>query len=152
MHTQHRQQGITLIELIIVIVIVGILAALAIPSYQEYVKRARRADAQAELVKFSNALERHYVRRATPSYNDFIIETTDVDPDVRKFYTLSLKCQSSSSFVLIADPTSGNTQSDDGSLELSHTNNQRWNSPDGTKDWDGKDLTSNDASTLGCTN
>ncbi|AMW77726.1 pilin [Acinetobacter sp. TGL-Y2] len=53
------QQGFTLIELMIVIVIVAILAAIAIPSYQSYARRAIAGQAQQEIQKLAEQLERH---------------------------------------------------------------------------------------------
>ena len=42
--------GFTLIELMIVVAVLAILAAIAFPSYQEHVRKARRAQAKADLV------------------------------------------------------------------------------------------------------
>jgi type IV pilus assembly protein PilE len=58
-----RGNGFTLIELMIVVAVIGILAAIAYPSYQNYVLRGHRADAQAELMALSQAMERCYTIR-----------------------------------------------------------------------------------------
>ena len=55
----YRSEGFTLIELMVVVVIVAIFAAIAIPSYQEYARRAIAAQAQIEVQKLADQLERH---------------------------------------------------------------------------------------------
>ncbi len=60
-----RSKGFTLIELMIVIVVIGILAAIAFPSYQDYVRRAKRADAQSALLELAQFMERHYTANGT---------------------------------------------------------------------------------------
>jgi type IV pilus assembly protein PilE len=56
----NKARGFTLIELMIAVAVVGLLAAIAIPSYSEYVKRAKRAEARAEVLKGEGWLERFY--------------------------------------------------------------------------------------------
>lgn len=60
--------GFTLIELLIVVAIVAILAAVAYPAYKDFVDRARRAEAQAALYDFANALERYAARNPNSGY------------------------------------------------------------------------------------
>ncbi len=52
--------GFTLIELMIVVAVLAILAAIALPNYEQYVRRARRADAQTILVQGAQFLERRF--------------------------------------------------------------------------------------------
>ena len=55
-----RTSGFTLVELMITVAIVGILVVVTVPSYTNYVARARRADAKAQLVQVAQFMQRFY--------------------------------------------------------------------------------------------
>ena len=59
---QTTQTGFTLIELMITVAIIALLAAIAVPNYNQYVERARRADATTGLTKIAAELERCYTQ------------------------------------------------------------------------------------------
>lgn len=73
------QRGFTLLELMIVVVIVAILAAWAIASYSDYIRKARRADAQQRISQIALAQERY--RAEHPGYTADWGELLG-DPDV----------------------------------------------------------------------
>lgn len=50
MQNHNKISGFTLIELVIVIAIIGIIAVIALPAYQDYITKARRADAKTALL------------------------------------------------------------------------------------------------------
>ena len=60
-----KHAGFTLIEVMIVVAIVAILASIALPSYNEYVARAKRADAQGALSGLALAMERFFTQNNT---------------------------------------------------------------------------------------
>lgn len=64
-----QSQGFTLIELMVVVVIITILTLIAIPSYKNYIRRADLSQAQQEMQKIADQLERYKGRSFT--YNGF---------------------------------------------------------------------------------
>ena len=57
-HTKSR--GFSLIELLIVIVVLGTLTTLAVSSYQNYVRKAQRSKAKADLLELAQLIERNF--------------------------------------------------------------------------------------------
>lgn len=66
-HKSNRQNsGFTLVELMIVVAVISILATIAYPAYQNYVLRARRAEAKSALLDIQLAQEKW--RTSNPTY------------------------------------------------------------------------------------
>ena len=60
-----KQAGFNLIELMIVVAVIAILSSIAVPAYNDYVKRAKRAQAQGALLELASAMERFFTENNT---------------------------------------------------------------------------------------
>ena len=105
-----RQGGFTLIELMIVVAVVAILAVIAYPSYQEQMRKSRRAQAQADLIEYAQAAERYHTVNNT--YEDWEVPNESSPRNGAEHYAISVDDLTSSTFSLIATPTS-EAQADD---------------------------------------
>lgn len=126
-------KGFTLIELMIVVAIVAIIAAFAYPNYQDSVKKARRTDGKGALEGLAQAMERHftanntYLGAGTTGGNTgapTIYPTQAPIDSGTKFYNLTIKSATATTFTLLATPING--QVGDGVLELDNTGARRW--------------------------
>lgn len=132
-----KNKGFTLIELLIVIAIIGIISAVAYPSYQESVKSSRRADAQAALLGFSQAMERHFIGEGTymgaaigdtDSGAPTIYSTTSPVDSPTSFYNLKIVSSAVLTYTLAAEPVG--VQAGDGVLILTSTGARSWDVDD----------------------
>ncbi len=126
-----RSRGFTLIELMIVIVIIGVLAAIAYPSYNNYLIKARRADAQSLMTEIASK-EAQYIFDARAytttigtgglgiARNKWTCAATCTSP----YYTVSIAADNTATpptFLITAAPVAGSTQAGDGNQTLSNT-------------------------------
>ncbi|OUR73998.1 hypothetical protein A9Q78_01910 [Methylophaga sp. 41_12_T18] len=108
--TTKKTNGFTLIELMIVVAVIAILAAIAMPAYQDYVERARRADAKAGILSLQLAQEKW--RANNPAYTSTLSDLTSDTLSPDDYYTLSIVSAGSASYAIKAVPN-GTPQSND---------------------------------------
>lgn len=134
--SRHLARGITLIELMIVVAIIGILAAIAYPSYQEYVIRARRADAQGALEGLAAAMERHYTQNGTysgasaddgnlPQPPTIYASQSPVDGGAA-VYNLLITAANDTTYTAEARPVAGGINDGDGNLRINSLGQRSW--------------------------
>lgn len=91
-------KGFTLIELMVVIAIVGILSAVAIPLYDGYTKRAKRVEAEEQLMTLASIEEDYF-----NSYRKY----TDSADILEKFYGAELGGKGSKNYKIDISLTDG---------------------------------------------
>lgn len=97
-------KGFTLIELLITLAIIAILAAIAVPAYNNYILKARRADAQTTLLDLANRMEQYYAQNN--SYAGATLANVGVKAtSPQGYYTISIGNLSASTYDLTATPT-----------------------------------------------
>jgi type IV pilus assembly protein PilE len=133
-----RQSGFTLIEVMIVVVIIAILVGVGLPSYNNAITRSNRADAQAALMGFAQAMERRYQQNL--NYLSAATGGSDTgtpDPTVyvgtapvegRALYNLTIAEANPNPpyFRLRATPIAGGRQDGDGILEIDSLGTRGW--------------------------
>lgn len=132
--------GFTLLELMITVAIIGIIVTIAFPSYQRITNQSGRATAQADIIAFAAAMERHkvanfsYAGAATGGANTgaptiFQTFSPATGSAGNKDYDLTVNAVTGNglAYVLKATPVSGNPLANDGALYVFS---------DGRKGWD----------------
>ena len=132
------QHAFSLIEILVVLAVVAVLLAVAAPVYTGYSVRAYRTQAQADLLRCAQGLERHAA--ATMGYGNAV----DVDGDgqgdrstgpvsenlcrvASTHYRISVQTADAAHFVLRAQAASATSPvAADGALELDATGERRW--------------------------
>ena len=115
------QRGFTLIELMIAVAIVGILASIALPSYQDYVRKGRRADAQAFMHEVASRQQHFLVdRRMYASTLDALglAAPSSVSPHYNLPLTNVINNVQPMGFTLQAAPIGGQARDTCGTLTL----------------------------------
>lgn len=111
--------GFTLIELMVTVAIIGILTAIAYPSYTQYMIRANRAAAQAEMMDIANRQQqflltnRSYADNTTLELSGYTLPS---DVSSKYSYAIVVGAGTVPSYTLTFTPSG--TQASDGNLVI----------------------------------
>jgi len=117
--SKSKTRGFTLIELMITVAIVAILASVAYPSYQEYIRKGRRAAAQAEMLDIANRqqqyllINRGYASKTALENGGYALST-----DVANYYGYAITVGSGTVPTYSLTFTPSGAQATDGDLVL----------------------------------
>jgi type IV pilus assembly protein PilE len=120
-----KQRGFTLIEIMVTVAIIGILVAIALPSYQNYLRKGRRADAEAYLSDLANRQQQYLLdaRAYALGGTAFTDLNAPVPTTVANFYTVTMLPAAATvppTFTVTAVPTGQQAvpAPDDGTLSI----------------------------------
>ena len=126
-----NKKGFTLIEVMIVVAIIAIITSIAYPGYQQYVTRAKRAEAKSTLLELAQWMERYYTENGRyhqdTSGNALTAAGLPFTSTPREGgtttynITFAASTPTATTFTLVATPTSAQNDTDCGILSLNHT-------------------------------
>ena len=112
-------QGFSLIEILLVLLITAIIGTFALPTYQQYLVRAHRQAAAAELMQGALGMEQYYYKHH--SYEGSSLQSLSLKNNDN--YTFELET-SLHAFTLSAQPTANTDDPTCGTLSINQSGQQ----------------------------
>lgn len=116
-------RGFTLIEVMITVAIIGILAAIAYPSYTQYIVRANRSAAQAQMLDIANRQQQFLLANRAYATTTVLGDSGYALPsELNTKYTFAVTVGAGSvpSYVITFTPVTTSSQAADGVLTLNN--------------------------------
>lgn len=106
-----KLSGFNLLELMIVLVIIGILSSVSLPIYSGHVIRARRLEAEMNLIRLSNALEKYFLLNNT--YQNASLQNLNISEKISdNQYQLHIASATETDYLIEAIPLKNQEKSD----------------------------------------